>query len=474
MLARLLSKKPVFFLYLATLILTYLSLFECSEVDQNKKKGHLEPIFSYGKRHQVEVFEGFPTPKQFFQDFVSPSKPVLFKDAAKRSPAYKLWNDEYFLSYPESREYIVTVETKKKENRSQPANDVPFSTYLKHYRKKDVYMVNSVPNFLRKDVLVPSCLACENMIHENLLYNMMWMSNGGTKSVLHNDYAENLNCVFRGSKRFFIVDKKYMDLINVTDLGYSSVDVDRVDLDQYPGLYNMEHYEVTINPGDCLYVPFLWVHQVTSFNHNIAVNIWWKNKAEVDFDHCDPDANLTLKDVTFVGFDKIYDAEHKMIRGRLNHRIKTKGPMRFEDLMEVIIEAGDLVEPDSQMDGKIRELMKKVFVILDVDPTDGVITKKELDILSQDNLETIRNLFNEVIELQQQQENTNLPPPVKRELADEQLPPDWSKEERQGEDEWEENDLTDLWDDADGDHWPPAGGALVEPEIEPSAEKEEL
>lgn len=149
MLARSLSKKLVCFLYLKTLILTYLSLLECSEVDQKEKEGHLDPIFSYGERHEVEVFGGFPTPKQFFQDFVSPSKPVLFRGAAKLFPAYKLWNDEYFLSYPESREYTVTVETKKKENRSQPANDVPFSTYLKHYRNKDIYMVNSVPDFLR-------------------------------------------------------------------------------------------------------------------------------------------------------------------------------------------------------------------------------------------------------------------------------------------------------------------------------------
>lgn len=53
---------------------------------------------------------------------------------------------------------------------------------------------------------------------------------------------------------------------------------------------------------------------MTSFEYNLAVNIWWKDKVEVDFDYCDPDANLTLSDVGFVGFDKVYDAQHKMIR----------------------------------------------------------------------------------------------------------------------------------------------------------------
>jgi hypothetical protein len=127
----------------------FLECVKCDDQNKDKLKGHLEPIFSYGKRHAVEIFDGFPTPKHFFREFVSPEKPVLFKGAAKLSPAFKLWNDEYFLSYPESREFHVTVETKKKENRTEPANDVPFSTYLKHYRNKDIYMVNGVPDFLR-------------------------------------------------------------------------------------------------------------------------------------------------------------------------------------------------------------------------------------------------------------------------------------------------------------------------------------
>ena len=42
---------------------------------------------------------------------------------------------------------------------------------------------------------------------------MLWFSSGGTKSVLHNDYAENIMCVFRGTKEFFMVDKKYQELV---------------------------------------------------------------------------------------------------------------------------------------------------------------------------------------------------------------------------------------------------------------------
>jgi len=56
---------------------------------------------------------------------------------------------------------------------------------------------------------------------------MLWFSSGGTKSVLHNDHAENIMCVFRGTKEFFLIDKEYQELVNVTERGYSQVDVDR-------------------------------------------------------------------------------------------------------------------------------------------------------------------------------------------------------------------------------------------------------
>ena len=38
----------------------------------------------------------------------------------------------------------------------------------------------------------------------------MWFSSGGTKSVLHNDDQENINCLYRGTKELLFIDyKKY-------------------------------------------------------------------------------------------------------------------------------------------------------------------------------------------------------------------------------------------------------------------------
>lgn len=52
---------------------------------------------------------------------------------------------------------------------------------------------------------------------------MLWFSSGGTKSVLHNDYAENIMCVFRGNKEFFLVDKEYQELVKSISFKYDKV-----------------------------------------------------------------------------------------------------------------------------------------------------------------------------------------------------------------------------------------------------------
>ena len=57
-----------------------------------------------------------------------------------------------------------------------------------------------------EDLSLPKPLVCGGF-QKLLSASIMWFSSGGTKSVLHNDDTENINCLFDGSKRFFMIDK---------------------------------------------------------------------------------------------------------------------------------------------------------------------------------------------------------------------------------------------------------------------------
>lgn len=57
--------------------------------------GHMKPLGSVGPYFDIPVVEGFPSPRDFFNKYVIPSTPVVFKNAARESPAFDKWWDYY-------------------------------------------------------------------------------------------------------------------------------------------------------------------------------------------------------------------------------------------------------------------------------------------------------------------------------------------------------------------------------------------
>jgi lysine-specific demethylase 8 len=58
--------------------------------------GHLKPLGSQVPPvGDVLTISEVPSPQEFFDEYVKPGKPVLFKGAATTTPAFKLWTDDY-------------------------------------------------------------------------------------------------------------------------------------------------------------------------------------------------------------------------------------------------------------------------------------------------------------------------------------------------------------------------------------------
>lgn len=111
--------------------------------------GHLQPLGSQNVKHSLDVINDFLSPVEFFKTYAAPVKPVLIRAGAKVSPAFTKWSDEYFLSLPESNDFNITAEQRKKEIRTFPAMDISFKEFVTTYEKEDIYMVNGVPPFLQ-------------------------------------------------------------------------------------------------------------------------------------------------------------------------------------------------------------------------------------------------------------------------------------------------------------------------------------
>ena len=86
------NTSTVIFRYLA--VVSLLIVLGCSS--NLDMQGHMEKLGMQRKSEgHIEILNELPSPVEFFEKYVKPGKPVVFKDAAKQMPAYKNWNDEY-------------------------------------------------------------------------------------------------------------------------------------------------------------------------------------------------------------------------------------------------------------------------------------------------------------------------------------------------------------------------------------------
>lgn len=370
--------------------------------DLTLEPGHLKP-FGISKSTQIcDEVDKFPQPDVFFGEYVFKKRPLVMRNAAKLSPAFKTWTDDYFLQANEPKNHVVSIETEKKENRQQEVREMPFTEFVSIYNTSGIYMVNPVPTFIRKDIILPCCMQCPFIVEGKLVENIMWFSSGGTKSVVHTDSVDNVNCLYRGEKQFVMVDPdKYGDKVDIDhpEGSYSGVDVDSVDYTKYPGLADVEFYTINITAGDCLFIPYKWIHQVRSFGSNLAVNIWWNHfiPKDVSLESCNKECDLgmTLKSVDFRGFDQVMESVDA-IKDHVYALISKLNNCDYPKFLHGLI--GDDIK--FLEDNKIPydSLMKEIFKQMDVD-NNGSIHEEELDTMEDQRWERVQQVMDQFSQL---------------------------------------------------------------------------
>eukprot|EP00794_Sanderia_malayensis_P000548 gene548-1205_t len=357
----------------------------CDTPDVETLPGHLKPLGEGRPISKVQEVDGFPEPNKFFEDYVNPKKPVIFKGGAKLSPAYQLWSDEYLKNHPKSEEMQFDIEIGKKENRQGNMQKRSVKDFINSYHTDDVYGVTDVPDILKHQFLLPPSIRCQN-IKNQLSMMLMWFSSGGTKSVLHQDSFENINCLFRGSKRLIMIEyPKYVkDVVIDRPNGYSAVDVDKVDYTKYPGLSKVDFVEANMEQGDCLYIPYQWFHQVNSFPNenqtNTAVNVWWIYNTSFVPKDCNMKAEeATLDKFKFQDVDQPYGGEDGEEEAAANPEDIFASYFKEKNAPEITFDefAKDISSPDSNLaeiglvdirNRKRRQIFaKQFFDILDLD-----------------------------------------------------------------------------------------------------------
>ncbi|EFC44270.1 predicted protein, partial [Naegleria gruberi] len=273
----------------------------------------------------------------FVHHYISANKPVIFRNALEGWPASEKWNVEYLKQVLSDKEisvactpngkadavhegkFIKPMEVKMKFNQfmqfmtnKRRFNNLPDKEEEEFNGMNSwntIFYAQHQNSSLTKEFQelmqdVPEQLGFAVRAFNNLPDAVnLWIGDGQSTSSLHKDPYENIYCVLAGKKIFTLYPPT--DVVNVPYKNYNEahyhfednewkivdedtqvpwIDVDpdkqtREEIIQvYPRYKHATPFKVEIGPGDALYLPSLWLHQVAQ-DHNeegvvVAVNYW--------------------------------------------------------------------------------------------------------------------------------------------------------------------------------------------------------
>jgi ribosomal protein L16 Arg81 hydroxylase len=118
---------------------------------------------------------------------------------------------------------------------------------------------------------------------------MMWIGPSGTVTSLHHDLTNNFIAQVIGRKSVkLIAPSEVGRLYNHRHVFSEIPDLDSPTLDRsrYPRLAGLRMYNIVLDPGEILFIPVAWWHQVKAIDFSVTAtytNFHWPNDAHATY-----------------------------------------------------------------------------------------------------------------------------------------------------------------------------------------------
>jgi hypothetical protein len=227
---------------------------------------------------KVDKVEGLSS-QDFFNQFAKSEKPVVLKDFSKSWKARTKWTPEYFIEkYGDNDVQVYNGNfSKPGATYMSKATTMKFADYLNSilYTGKDLRMflyniISKAPE-LKEDVELPSLM-------KGFSKRFLFMFFGPQGAITQIHYDIDMSHVFHtaivGRKRFILFaqsesKKLYRHPFTIR----SYVDVEKPDFDRFPLLKEAKGYEVTLEPGETLFIPSGFWHHVVYEEAGYAISL---------------------------------------------------------------------------------------------------------------------------------------------------------------------------------------------------------
>jgi hypothetical protein len=239
--------------------------------------------------------------EEFLDRYYAPARPLILAGEMAGWPALTRWTPAYLAETigAETIEFQAdrSVDPLFERNKDAHRREAPFDAFIELVTRpgaaNDVYLTayNSARNEaalapLRQDLGFLDKFLSRNASHSN---GMMWIGPAGTLTSLHHDLTNNLIAQLVGRKHVKLLPASEVGrLYNQTHVFSEIADLEAPDLDiaRFPRLVGTRAYDVLLEPGEILFVPLGWWHQVRALDFSVTLtytNFLWDNMAAATY-----------------------------------------------------------------------------------------------------------------------------------------------------------------------------------------------
>ena len=247
-----------------------------------------------------------------FQRLKSQNGPLIFTGALKDWKAISKWNLDYLASMLGTTKVNVEVSSTNhfptlyhddsaaavklyKESPGirrrtpstikRPSREVPFREFAdtllrpndrpEKFYLKDKLLIERFPD-LASDISPGPLLSAMEQFPSRL-----WLSSADAMTPLHYDVVHSLFAQVRGRKHFtFFAPRDQSSLYPFPIFSrhsyLSRLDILQPDLKEFPKFEQAKPISFTLEPGEVLYLPALWWHQVQSLETSMSISWFWR------------------------------------------------------------------------------------------------------------------------------------------------------------------------------------------------------
>ncbi len=231
---------------------------------------------------------------EFLERYYAPQRPVILIGEMRDWPALTRWTPSYLKQAvgPQTITYQGGRNSMKPYEYVKSSREMPFDRFIDLVagsEGNDSYMTANDSDVNQKAL---AALHQDQGLLEKFLSRtgymsrgMTWIGPAGTHTNLHHDLTNNLVAQVVGRKRWKLTPAADVGKMYNFKHVYSRIlDLDdpAFDASQYPLRAAARVYDVTISPGEVIFIPFAWWHQVKALDFSVSVtfiNFRWPNQA---------------------------------------------------------------------------------------------------------------------------------------------------------------------------------------------------